>query len=237
MVEHVLLQHASIRESLPALGADVRSLSGVHTHVYSHFVGHCEAFAAHRALERPLSRVGEPVGAHGTHLGEGLPAIWANVRLLARVNPGVASQSSGCGETLRAVRALVRTLACVSAHVLLQVVAVSEATTTDGTALGSVVVVAQLVIGQAFLRQETLAALLTLVRLFMVDPLVVLELADSGKRLIAVPAPEAMIGAVGKLVLSHLMVPQQVGHLEGLSTMRTLVFGQQLHTLVSDAFM
>lgn len=69
----------------------------------------------------------------------------------------------------------------------------------------------------------------------MVNSLVILELADAGKRLVAVPAPEAMVGAVRKLVFTHLMIPEQVGHLEGLSTVRTLVFRQQLHTLVSDS--
>lgn len=43
-----------------------------------------------------------------------------------------------------------------------------------------------------------------------------------------------MVGAVWKLVFTHLMVPEEVGHLEGLSTVRTLIFRQQLHTLVSD---
>ena len=130
--------------------------------------------------------------------------------------------------------ALVRPLPRVRAHVLLQVVAVSEAAAADEAALRSVVVVTQLVVGEAFLRQETLAALLTLIGLLVVHPLMVLELADAGESLVAVSAPEAMVGAVGELVFAHLMVPKQVGHLEGLSTMRTLVFGQQLDALMSD---
>lgn len=122
----------------------------------------------------------------------------------------------------------------MSAHVLLQVVAVSEATATDKTALWSVIIMAQLVVGQAFFRQETLATLLTLVGFLMVHSLMILQLTDAGESLITVSAPEAVVGAVGELVLTHLMVPQQVGHLEGLSTMRTLVFCQQLDTLMSD---
>lgn len=133
--------------------------------------------------------------------------------------------------------ALVRSFSCVSAHVLLQVVAVSEAATADEAAFWPVVVVTQLVVGEAFLRQETLATFLALVGFLMVNSLMVLELADPGERLITIPAPEAMVGAVWKLVLGHLMVPQQVGHLEGLPAMRALVFCQQLHTLVSDTFM
>ncbi len=181
--------------------------------------------------------MGEPVGAHCTHLGESLATIWANMWLLPGVNPGVTPQSSSCGETLRAVSALVRSLSCVSAHVLLQVVAVSEATATDETALRSVVVVAQLVVGQAFFRQETLATFLTLIGFLVVYSLMVLQLADARESLITVPAPEAMVGAVGELVFTHLMVPQQVGHLEGLSTMGTLVFCQQLNTLMSCPLM
>lgn len=209
----------------------------MHTHVNCHLVCHCKTFAAHCALEWPLSCVGEPVGAHCTHLGESLTTIWANMRLLASVHPGVTPQSSCCGETLRAVSALVRSLSCVSAHVLLQVVAVSEAAAADETALWSVIVVAQLVVGQAFFRQETLATFLTLIGFLMVNSLMVLELADARESLITVSAPEAMVGAVGKLVFTHLMVPQQVGHLEGLSTMRTLIFCQQLDALMSDTLM
>lgn len=130
--------------------------------------------------------------------------------------------------------ALVRPLPRVSAHVLLQVIAVPEAAAAHQAALRSVVVVSELVVGQAFLRQETLAALLTLIGFLVVNPLMVFELADAGERLVAVSAPEAMVGAVGKLVFAHLMVPQQVGHLEGLPTMRALVFGQQLDALMSD---
>lgn len=130
--------------------------------------------------------------------------------------------------------ALVRSLSRVSAHVLLQVVAVSEAAATDETALWSVVVVAQLVVGQTFFRQETLATFLTLIGFLVVNSLVVLQLADARESLITVSAPEAMVGAVGELVFTHLMVPQQVGHLEGLSTMSALVFCQELDTLMSD---
>lgn len=133
--------------------------------------------------------------------------------------------------------ALVRSLSGVSAHVLLQIVAVSEAATTDQAAFWSVVIVPQLVIGQTFFRQETLAAFLTLIGFLVVNPLMVLELADAGEGLVTVSAPEAMVGAIRKLMVTHLMVPQQVSHLESLSTMRTLVFCQQLHTLVSDTFM
>lgn len=122
----------------------------------------------------------------------------------------------------------------MSAHVLLQVITVSEAAATDETTLWSVVIVAQLVVGQAFFRQETFATFLTLIGFLMVNSLMVLQLADARERLITVSAPEAMVGAVGELVFTHLMVPQQVGHLEGLSTMRTLVFCQQLHTLMPD---
>lgn len=100
VVQHVLLQHASIREGFPTLGAHIWPLSRVHAHVNGHLVRHCETFAAHCALERPFSRVGEPVGAHCAHLGESFAAIWANVWLLAGVNPGVAPQSSRRRETL-----------------------------------------------------------------------------------------------------------------------------------------
>lgn len=234
VVQRVLLQHASIREGFPALGADVRPLARVHAHVNRDLVRHRETFAAHGALEGPLPRVGESVRAHGPHLRERLAAIGAHVRLLARVHPGVAPQPPRRGETLRTVGALVRTLPRVSAHVLFQVVAVSEPSATDGAALGPLVVVAQLVVGQAFFRQETLPALLTLVGLLVIDPLVVLELADARECLVTVPAPETVVGAVGKLVLAHLMVSKQVGHLEGLPTVGTLVFRQQLDTLVPD---
>lgn len=235
MVQRVLLQDAPVGEGFAALRAHVRPLPRVHAHVNRYLVSHCETFAAHRALERPLSRVCESVRAHRPHLGERLATIWANVRLFARVNPGVAPQSSCCGETLRAVRALVGSLSCVCAHVLLQVVAVPEAAAADEAALRSVVVVAQLVVGQAFLGEETLSTLLTLIGLLVVHSLMVLQLADAWEGLIAVPASEAMVWAVGELVFTHLMVPQQVGHLEGLSAMRTLVFCQQLDTLMSDA--
>lgn len=124
----------------------------------------------------------------------------------------------------------------MSAHVLLQIVSVSEAAAADHAALRSVIIVPQLVIGQAFLRQETLATFLTLVGFLVVDPLMVLELTDAGESLVTVSAPEAMVRAVGKLMFAQLMVPQQMSHLEGLSAVRTLVFCQQLHTLVSDAF-
>lgn len=117
---------------------------------------------------------------------------------------------------------------------LLQIVAVPEATPADQAALRSVVIVAELVIGQAFFRQETFAAFLTLIRLLVINSLMVLELTDPRKGLITVSTPEAMVGAVGKLMFTHLMVPQQMGHLERLSTMRTFVFCQQLDTLVSD---
>ena len=120
---------------------------------------------------------------------------------------------------------------------LFQVIAVSEAATADEAAFWSVIVVTQLVVGEAFFRQETLATFLALVGFLMVNSLMVLELADPRERLVTVPAPEAMVGAVGELVFGHLMVPQQVGHLEGLSAMGALVFGQQLHALVSDALM
>lgn len=92
-------------------------------------------------------------------------------------------------------------------------------------------------VGQAFLRQETLATFLTLVGFLMVNSLMVLELTDAGEGFITVSAPKAMVGAVGELVFTHLMVPQQVGHLEGLATVRTLVFCQQLDTLMSDPLM
>lgn len=72
----------------------------MHTHVNCHLVRHCESFATHCALERPFSSVGEPVGAHCTHLGERFTTVWANMRLLAGVDPGVTPQSSCCGETL-----------------------------------------------------------------------------------------------------------------------------------------
>lgn len=206
----------------------------MHTHVNRHLVCHCKTFATHGALEWPFSCVSEPVGAHCAHLGESLTTIWANVWLLAGVNPGVAPQSSCCGETLGTVSALVRSLSCVSTHVLLQVVAVSEAAATDETALWSVIAVTQLVVGQAFFGQEALTTFLTLIGFLVVNSLMVLKLADAWESLIAVSAPEAMVGAVGKLVFTQLMVPQQVGHLEGLSTMRTLVFCQQLDTLMSD---
>lgn len=130
---------------------------------------------------------------------------------------------------------LIRPLSRVSAHVLLQVVAVSEAAAADQAALWSVVVVAQLVVGQALLRQETFATFLTLIGLLVVDSLMVLQLADAGEGLVTVPASEAMVGAVGELVFTHLMVPQQVGHLEGLSAVGTLVLGQQLDALMPDA--
>lgn len=236
VVQHVLLQHTSIREGLPALGAHVRPLSGVHTHVDRDLVRHCKTFAAHGALERPLARVGEPVGAHCTYLGEALPAVGADVGLLARVDPGVTPQSPRSGEALRAVGALVGSLPRVGAHVLLQVVAVSEAAATHQAALGPIVVVAQLVISEAFLRQETLAALLTLVGFLVVDSLVVLQLADPGEGLLAISAPEAVVGAIGELVFTHLVVPEQMRHLEGLSAVRTLIFRQQLHALVPDPF-
>lgn len=100
MVQHVLLQHTSIREGFPALRAHVRPLTCMHTHVNCYLVCHCETFATHCALEWPFPCVGEPVGAHCPHLGESLATIRANVRLLAGVNPGVTPQSSCCGETL-----------------------------------------------------------------------------------------------------------------------------------------
>lgn len=130
--------------------------------------------------------------------------------------------------------ALIGSLSCVSAHVLLQVIAVSEAAATDETALRSVIVVAQLVVGQAFFRQETFSTFLTLIGFLVVNSLMVLQLADARESLVTVSASEAVVGAVGELVFTHLMVPQQVGHLEGLSTMRTLVFCQQLDTLMSE---
>lgn len=207
----------------------------MHAHVNCDFVRHCETFATDRALERPLSRVSEPVRAHRPHLGESLPAVWANVRFLARVNPGVTPQSSGRGEALRAVSALVGPLSRVSAHVLLQIIAVSEAAAAHQAALRSVIVVAELVIGQAFFGEETFAAFLTLIRFLVVDPLMVLELADPRKGLVTVSTPEAMVGAVGELMFTHLMVPQQMSHLEGLPAMRAFIFRQQLDTLVSDA--
>lgn len=234
VVQRVLLQHAPIREGFPALGAHVRPLARVHAHVNRDLVRHCEPFAAHGALERPLPRVGESVRAHRPHLREGLAAIRAHVRLLARVHPGVTAQPPRRGETLRTVGALIRPLARVSAHVLLQVVAVPEPPAADGAALGPLVVVAQLVVVQAFFRQETLPALLTLVGLLVIHPLVVLQLADAREGLVTVPAPETVVGAVGELVLAHLVVPQQVGHLEGLPAMGTLVFRQQLDALVPD---
>lgn len=129
--------------------------------------------------------------------------------------------------------ALIGSLSCVSAHVLLQVIAVSEAAAAHQTALWSVIVVAQLVVGQAFFRQETLATFLTLIGFLVVNSLMVLQLTDAWESLITVSAPEAMVGAVGELVFTHLMVPQQVCHLEGLSTVRTLVLCQQLDTLMS----
>lgn len=207
----------------------------MHTHVNRHLVRHGETFSTHRALERPLPRVGEPVGAHCSHLGESFTAVGTNVRLLSSVNPGVAPQASCGGEALGAVGALVRSLPCVCAHVLFQVVAVSEAATTHQTALWAVVVVAQLVVVEAFLRQETLPTLLTLIRFLVVNSLVILELADSRERLVTVSAPEAMVWAVGELVVTHLMVPQQVSHLERLPAMRTLIFSEQLDALVSDS--
>ena len=133
------------------------------------------------------------------------------------------------------MRALIRPLSRVSAHVLLQVVAVSEAAAAHQAALRPLVVVAQLVVGQALLRQEAFATFLTLIGLLVVDSLMVLELADAGEGLVTVPASEAMVGAVGELVFTHLMVPQQVGHLEGLTTVGTLVLGQQLDALMPDA--
>lgn len=205
----------------------------MHAHVDCYLVCHCKTFAAHCALERPFSCVRQPVGAHCTHLGESLATIRADMRLLPGVNPGVTPQSSRCGKTLGTVGALIGSLSCVSAHVLLQVVAVSEAAAAHQTALWAVIVVAQLVVGQAFFRQETLATFLTLVGFLVVNSLMVLQLTDARESLIAVPAPEAMVGAVGELVFTHLMVPQQVGHLEGLSTVRALVFCQQLDTLMS----
>lgn len=234
MVQRVLLQHASVREGFSALVAHVRPLARVHAHVNRDLVRHGEAFPAHGALERPLPRVGESVCAHRPHLREGLAAVGAHVRLLARVHPGVAPQPPRRGEALRAVGALVRPLARVGAHVLFQVVAVPEASAADGAALWPLVVVPQLVIGQAFLRQEALAALLTLVGLLVVHPLVVLQLADARERLIAVPASETVVGAVGELVLAHLVVPQQVGHLEGLPAVGTLVLRQQLDALMPN---
>lgn len=196
---------------------------------------HCETFAAHCALERPLSRVGESVCAHGPHLREGLAAVWTHVRLLASVNPGVTPQPSCCGETLGTVSTLIWPLSCMSAHMLFQIVAVPEAAAADKTAFRPIVVVAQLVVRQAFFRQETLSTLLTLIRLLMINSLVVLERTDARESLITVPASETMVGAIGELVFTQLMVPQQVGHLEGLSTMRTLVFCQQLDALMSDS--
>lgn len=234
VVQHVLLQHAAVGKGFAALRAHVRPLARVHSHVDRHLVGHGEAFAANAALEGPLPRVRESVGAHGPHLGEGLSAVWAHVRLLSRVDPGVAAQSSRGGEALGAVGALVGPLPRVGAHVLLQVVAVPEAAAAHGAALGPVVVVPQLVVGQAFFREEALAAFLTLEGFLVVHPLVIFELADAGEGLVAVPAPEAVVGAVGELVLAHLMVPEQVSHLESLAAVRTLVFGQQLRALVSD---
>lgn len=96
--------------------------------------------------------MGEPVGAHCTHLGESFTTVRTNMWLLSSVNPGVAPQASCGGETLGAVGALVWSLPCVCAHVLFQVVAVSEATPTHQTALWAVVVVAQLVVVETFLR-------------------------------------------------------------------------------------
>lgn len=175
------------------------------------------------------------MGAHGAHLGESFSTIWANMWLLTRVNPGVTPQSARRGETLRTVSALVGPLPRVSAHVLFQIIPVPEAAAADETALRSVVVVPQLVIGQAFLRKEALAAFLTLIRFLVVDSLMVLQLTDPGEGLVTVSAPEAMIGAVGQLMFTHLMVSQQVGHLERLPTVRTFVLCQQLHTLMSDS--
>lgn len=206
----------------------------MHAHVNGYLVCHSKTFATHGALEGPLSRVGESVRAHRPHLGESLAAVGADMRLLAGVNPGVTPQPSRCGETLRAVSALVGPLSCVSAHVLLQVIAVPEAAAADEAALRPVVVVAQLVVGQAFFGQETLPTFLTLIGFLVVDSLMVLQLADAGKRLVAVSASEAVVGAVGQLVFTHLMVPQHVGHLEGLSTMRALVLGEQLDALVTE---
>lgn len=125
----------------------------------------------------------------------------------------------------------------MSAHVLLQVISVPETSTADQAVLWSVIVVAQFVVREAFFRQEALATLLALIGFLMINPLMVLQLADPWEGLIAVSAPEAMIWAVRKLVFTHLMVSQQVGHLEGLATMRALIFCQQLHTLMSDTFM
>lgn len=206
----------------------------MNAHVHCHLVSHGETFPTHRALERPLPGVGEPVGTHRPHLGESFPTVGTDVRFLSGVDASVAPQASRCGETLGAVCALVRPLTCVRAHVLLQVVAVSEAATTHHTALRSIIVVAHLVIVEAFLRQETLPTLLALIRLIVIHSLMVLELADARERLVAVPAPEAMVGAVGQLVVAHLMVPQQVSHLKSLPTVRALIFSQKLHALVPD---
>lgn len=62
-------------------------------------------------------------------------------------------------------------------------------------------------VGQAFFRQETLATFLTLIGFLVVNSLMVLQLADAREGLIAVSAPEAMVGAVGELVFTQLMVP------------------------------
>lgn len=233
VVQRVLLQHASVREGFSALVANVWPLACVHAHVNCDLVRHRETFPAHRALEGPLPRVCESMRAHGAHLRERLAAIGAHVRLLARVHPGVTPQPPRGGEALRAVGALIRPLPRVSAHVLFQVVAVAEASAAHRTALGPLIVVPQLVVSQALLRQETLATLLALEGLLVVHPLVVLQLADARERLIAVPASEAVVGAVGELVLAHLVVSQQVGHLKGLPAMGALVFCQQLDALMS----
>lgn len=47
VVQHVLLQHASIREGFSALRAHVGPLSSVHAHVDCYFVRHCKPFTAH----------------------------------------------------------------------------------------------------------------------------------------------------------------------------------------------
>lgn len=235
VIQHVLLQHAAVGEGLAALRAHVRLLARVHTHMHRHLVRHGEALAAQRALERPLASVRESVRAHGAHLREGLAAVGAHVRLLACVHPRVALEPTGRGEALRAVGALVRPLARVRAHVLLEVVAVPEAAAAHRAVLGPVVAVPLLVVGQALFGQEALAALLALVWLVVVHSLVVLKLADAGERLVAVATAESVVGTVGQLVLAHLVVPQQVGHLEVLAAVGALVFGHHLHALVPDA--
>ncbi|CAG5897109.1 unnamed protein product [Menidia menidia] len=173
---------------------------------------------------------------HTAHLkGRSPVCVSRCVRMAPIWEKALPQSGHTCGFSPVWTRVWLRSPPAVEKHCEQCVVAVAEAAAAHGAALGPLVAVPQLVVGQALLRQEALAALRAAVGLLVVHALVVLELADAGEGLLAVAAAEAVAGAVGQLVLAHLVVPQQVGHLEGLPAVRALVLGQQLDALVAHA--